>query len=328
MRRNRFLAAIFLSALAGTGMARAAEEATQPQAAEEKPPSPWSTTAELSLVVTEGNSSVETYGFKGTLQYKPKQGRARLRIDGLRSDTSDDPYYLVEPGLIFEPGETPTGYSLIAVRPAAEPDVNRFFVEGSYEGNLSKKRTWNAGASWDTNDDAGILNRWIVFGGVGNVWSDTEDMTFRTNYGFSYTDRLEDVEDPEKDRRFPGGRLSWDFKVKLGKVTTYDNDFTSNVSLLDLTDYNLDLTQGLSVSMNEHLSLKVSLQLTYAAEPALEDVDVVIRALLLDPDGIPGNGDEYFQTVETGGNEITIGEDVLRKKQLDTTIRTSLQFKF
>jgi hypothetical protein len=294
----------------------------------EAKPLPWTTSTELSLVFTDGNSDVQTFGFKNTTEFRSKNGRTRFRLDGLRSDTSDDAYLLVQPGITFEPGEQPTGFTTQGVRPGAEPDAERYFAEGRYEGNLPKKATWNAGASWDRNEDAGIENRYIVFGGLGNVWREREDLVFRTTYGLSYTDREEEIEDPEKDRRFAGIRLTSDFMDKWGKTTTYDNDFTFNVSLKDLSDYNADLTQGVSVAMSGHLALKVSLQFIYASEPALEEVDILVRAQLIDPDGIPGNGDEFFQTVESGGSEVKIGDGTLRKKELDTVFRTSLQITF
>ncbi|HEU5181901.1 MAG TPA: DUF481 domain-containing protein [Candidatus Polarisedimenticolia bacterium] len=288
----------------------------------------WANTTDFSLVVTRGNSDIQTLGLKDTLEYKTAKGRSRLRVDALRSDTSDDPYYLIEPGLTFEPGETPTGFTKKAVRPDAEPDVSRFFAEGRYEGNLPKKATWNAGASWDRNDDAGILSRTIVFAGMGHVWRDRKDLEFRTSYGLSYTDRKEEVFDPEKEEEFLGARFVVDFKDTWGASTVYDADLTSNLSLADTSDYFVDLLQGVSVALSEHLALRVSLQLTYASEPALEEVDLLLRAILIDPNGIPGDGDEFFETVETGGSEITVGEDVLRKEPLDTTFRTSLQIKF
>jgi len=80
--------------------------------------------------------------------------------------------------------------------------------------------------------------------------------------------------------------------------------------------------------MSNHLKLKISLQLTWANEPALEEVDIIVRAILIDPNGIPGDGDEEFHTVESGGSEITIGEGTIRKEQLDTTVRMSLQIDF
>jgi len=308
--------------LAATGVVYGADDPA------EQASSAWTNSTDLSLVMSRGNSTVQTLGLKNTLEHRSERGVSRFRIDALRSDTSDDPYYLVEPGLTFVPGETITGYTTRAVRPGPEPDVARYFAEGNHERKLPKNRTWNSGASWDRNEDAGILNRFIVFGGLGHVWRDREDLSFSTNYGLSFTDRQEDVPDPEKDRRFLGARLTSRFIDQWGKSTTYDNNFIFNISMKDLKDYNAELIQGVSVSMSQHLSLKISLQWLYASEPALEDVDVIARLQTIDPDGIPGNGDEYFTTVESGGSEITIGEDRLRKESLDTTFRTSLQITF
>jgi len=345
------LVALLLGALAGAGPAMAASDTVSPAAdtgeadaaaadpakaadtaaaaeGEEKPPKRWTNSTELSLVVTEGNSTVQTFGLKNTLGYKATRGRARFRLDALRSDTSDDPYLLVAPGLTFLPGETVTSYSTIAVRPAATPDVARFFSEGRYDGDLKNKATWNAGASWDMDEDAGIQSRTILFGGLGHSWRDRDDLKFRTTYGLSWTDRIEEVDDPEKEQTFLGARLTSFYKDQWGKAAIYENDFTLNVSLNDISDYNADLTQGVSVNVSKHLALKVSLQLTYAGEPALEEVDVIARAILIDPDGVPGTGDEYFETVQTGGVEIVVGEDTLRRENLDTTFRTSLQITY
>ncbi|HKQ98967.1 MAG TPA: DUF481 domain-containing protein [Candidatus Polarisedimenticolia bacterium] len=320
--RHSLLLPAILVALA-TGRAHAAEAPK-----EEKPPGPWSNSTEISLVATEGNTTSGALGLKDTFEYKVESGRSRFRIDALQSVKSDDPFLLVEPGITFLPGETPTGVPSREVRPGSEPDVERWFVEGRYDGNLKNKATWNSGASWDMNEDAGIVSRYIVFAGLGNVWVDREDRSFRTSYGISFTDRKEEIDDPEKERRFPGVRLSTDFKDTWGPTTTYDCDFTFNISVKDFSDYNVSLDQGVAVPMSRHLSLKVGLQFLYASEPALEEVDVIARVRIVDPDGIPGSGDEFFETVESGGAEITVGEDSLRKKELDTTFRTSLMISF
>jgi hypothetical protein len=323
MRRTRLPIATAFLLLAGAAAARAADETPA------EPKSPWSNSTELSYVITQGNSNVQSFGFKDTFEYKPSAGRMRFRIDSLHSQTSDDPYLQVQSGLTFLPGQVPATFSTNAVYPSTKPDVTRDFVEGRYDGNIAeKKSTWNAGASWDRNLDAGIVSRSIVFAGMGDVWQDLDNQKFRTSYGLSYTNRVEDIEDPEKEQRFPGGRVTSYFMHKWGKTTTYDLDFTGNVSFSDLSDYNADLTQGLSALMTKRLALKVSLQLSYASEPALEDVDVIVRARLIDPDGIPGSGDEFYETVDSGGTEIKVGEDVLRKQNLDTTFRTSLQINF
>jgi hypothetical protein len=57
-------------------------------------------------------------------------------------------------------------------RAGGAPDVEQYFVEGRVELTISERFFWNAGTSWDRNHDAGIRNRYVSFGGVGNVWAD------------------------------------------------------------------------------------------------------------------------------------------------------------
>ena len=93
------------------------------------------------------------------------------------------------------------------IRPEPELDAANYLVGRDYERKISAAWFWNAGASWYRDDDAGILNRYLVFGGVGNTWADNRRRRFVTSYGVSYTDREEQEPDPEKDRRFAGTRV-------------------------------------------------------------------------------------------------------------------------
>ena len=61
------------------------------------------------------------------------------------------------------------------------------------------------------------------------------------------------------------------------------------------------------MSLSRHLALRVSLQLLYENDPAQEDVAVIARAAVVDPDGVPGSGDELFETVADGGTTIALG---------------------
>ncbi len=123
-------------------------------------------------------------------------------------------------------------------------------------------------------------------------------------------------------------RGSLQYRQKFGDTTTYDNDTVFNMSLADRRDWSADMTNSLSVSMNRWLSLRVSLRWLYDREPALEDVDVSARIVLRDPDGVPGSGDEFFETVMDGGIEIGLGESSVRKEQLDQVFKTTLVVSF
>ena len=301
--------------------------------AQDKPKEPpklgWSNTTDLSIVLTAGNSAAKTWGFTDELRHLWKDARFKFEVNVVRSDTSDDRFFQVASGLEFPVGGAPDNPGTSLVKPDPTLDVANYLLRGSYQRNITPGFFWNTGASWDRNDDAGILNRYIVHAGVGNTWADSEQRRFATTYGISYTDREEEEPDPEKDRRFAGARLGWDYMERFNAGTTFDHKFATNVNLADPADYSIDTTSALTVAMATHISLKVSLQWLYENEPALEsDLDVIALVELINPDGIPSSGDEFFRTLSSGGSKLVLGSADARKDKLDTIFRTALVLKF
>ena len=303
------------------------EEATAEEGAEAETKS-WTNESDLSLVVTEGNASAQTLGFRNLFQKHWQKSRFQLKLNGTQSKTAESSFRLVDPGFTWEPGEDPPPVTSTVIEPESEPDVEQYFIEGRYDSQITERLTWNVGASWDRNLDAGISSRTIVFGGLGNIWWDREDLLFNTSYGLSYTDRQDVTPDPERDDQFTGARFNWQYMNMWGKVTTYRNDWTINTNISDPQDFSFDMINSVAVKMTDHLALKVSLQFLYNNIPALEDVDVVAVVRLEDPDGIPGNGDEYFETVADGGLTLELGTVQETKQKLDTVFNTSLVVSF
>lgn len=260
----------------------------------------WSNETDLSLVVTDGNSSTETLGFNNHLQRLWSRARYSLRIEAVRSNTADDPFAIVIP-------ETDGGFYV--EYPDKTLDVERYFIENRYDRSITERFFWNAGVSWERNKNAGILSRYIGFAGVGNLWWSREDLSFSTTYGLSYTDREDEVPDPLKDDSFVGFRFGWEYMNKWGKVTTYRNNWNFTNSLDDTSDYYSDMVNSISVAINKRLALKVSLQWLYNSVPGLEDVTLYV----LDPDT---------------GLKVEVGEVQIRKEKLDTIFSTSLVVNF
>ena len=289
----------------------------------------WSNATDFSLVVTDGNSAARTLGLSDQLRYVWPDARFSFDASGVFSYTSDDRYFLLEPGLEFPVGGRPPDSSTTLIKPAPTADVSTSLVSGRYDKNITPRFFWNAGASRDHNRDAGILRRYIAFAGVGHTWVDSGRRRLATSYSLSYTDRKEEKPDPEKEPRFAGGRLGWIYMEQFGTSTRFDSDFTSNVDLSDTADFSISTTNALSVSMNSHLSLKLSVQWLFENQPALEtDLDVITFVELVNPDGVPGSGDEYFRTLESGGTKIVLGAADARKDRLDTILRTALVIAF
>jgi len=288
-----------------------------------------SNTTDLSLVVTDGNSDSTTIGFSEQLRYVWKRARFDFSATAVRSDKSDDRFFLVEPGLEFPVGGELSNPATSLVKPKPTLDVANYMIRGTYERDISSKLFWNTGASWYRNHDAGILNRYIAFAGLGNKWVNRERRRFTTSYGLSYIDREEEEPDPERDRRFPGARFGWDYTERFNAGTTFDSDFALNANLSDGTDYEMNTVNALTVSVNNHVAIKVSLQWFFENQPALEtDLDVIAYVELVNPDGRPGSGDERFRTLGSGSTKLVLGSSSARKDKLDTIVRTSLVIKF
>ena len=91
----------------------------------------------------------------------------------------------------------------------------------------------------------------------------------------------------------------------------------------------MNTLNALTVSVNSRVSIKVSLQWLFENEPALEsDLDVIAYVELVNPDGIPGTGDERYRTLSSGSTKLVLGSADARKDKLDTVIRTALVIKF
>lgn len=259
----------------------------------------WFNETDLSLVVTDGNSSTETFGLKNRLRRNWARARYTFRIDAVRSNTADDPIAIIRDLELPE-------YDIRTFEKTL--DVENYFVENRYDRSITERFFWNAGLTWDRNKDAGIVSRWIAFAGVGNIWWDREDLRFNTSYGLSYTDREEEDFDPDKDNTFPGFRLNWEYENQWGKVTTFENDWTYNYNFSNSTDWNSDMTTSIRVDINSLLALRVSLRWLYNNLPALQDLDV------------------FYE--DDNGNLIGLPVAVQEpKEKLDTLFSTSLVIK-
>lgn len=288
----------------------------------------WTNETELSLALTGGNSTARTFGFGDTARHAGEGSRLQIRVSGIRSGTAGDRFLLASPGLRFPVAGAPEDPETRLVRPRAETEVENYLFSGRYEMDVSERFFWNAGGSWDRNSDAGILNRYTAFAGVGHVWVDAGSMRFATSYAASYTNRAEETPDPGKDPRFAGTRLGWDYRHRLGDAIVYENELTANANLTAASDYSFNMSHALSAALGAHLALRVGLQWLYEHEPASEDVAVVARVEVVDPDGAPGSGDELFETVSDGGAAIDLGASRIPRDRLDTIVRTALVVSF
>ena len=268
--------------------------------ADETPPPPppppgWKDTAEFSYVVTSGNSQSSTLGFKDKLWRKWDHSAFEFNAGGIHAVSTNKNLFAV--------GSSPSDFEVVDGE--SQTTAENYYVNGRYDRNITERFFWFLGAGWDRNRPAGVDNRTVAAGGVGNIWIKTDKTKFRTDYSFTYTDEKDLVEDPTFKSTFSGFRLSSDFNIKVTPNSSYENVTILDENLDDTQDYRGNMINSYTATVSSRLALKVSLQWLYDHKPALKTLDLF---------DVPGG---------TNIGTVTISLDTL-----DTLFTTSLVVNF
>jgi len=231
-------------------------------AADEEKKTGWSDAAEFALVLTSGNSDTTTFGFKNTLKRSWEKAEFTLKAGGIRAESDTSSFAATGTPANFVVTETKTN----------EITAANYYLNGRYDREIHERFFWFAGAGWDRNTLAGIKGRSTAFGGVGNVWIDTDTTKFKTDYAATWTDENAKVPNPALDDSYFGLRFSWTYLHEFNDSTEYGNDFVVLGNLSELDDFRADMINWVSVAMTKRLALKVSLQTLYDNEPALVSI--------------------------------------------------------
>jgi putative salt-induced outer membrane protein YdiY len=234
----------------------------------------WADSADLSYVLTSGNTDTRTLGFKNLLTRTWENALFALKAGGIRSQAATPPQF----ALSVDPDPNtvdPNNPSTFTVEDGdLEVTAENYFLNGAYDRNVSKAFYWHVGAGWDKNTFAGIQNRYVGEVGVGNIWFDADRRKWRTTYSATYTNQDEVVDNPEAKNNFAGARIASDFMMKFGESTTFIDTLVFDENLDETSDWRVDMINSVAVAMNQHLALKVSLQWLYDNEPSLKNVPI------------------------------------------------------
>ena len=288
------------AALVAAACAAAVPAAGQDSPAEKKLPK-WSDTAELGWVATSGNSESSSFGFKDTLTREGKNDLFELKLGGIKVSSTDIRLYAVGSSTDFSREEDKT----------SSTTAENYFLAGRYDRNIFPKFFWFGGAGWDRNVPAGIQNRYVAFGGVGNNWFTGDRRKWRTDYSATGTKQDNVVDDPTFNDTFFGVRLTSTFLQKFGDGDngSYGNDTTIDENLDDTTDWRVNMTNWVSLNFTSHLALKVSLQWLYDNLPSLQAVNL-------------------YPTTDPGGAGTPIGTALVPVDDLDSIFTTALVIKY
>jgi putative salt-induced outer membrane protein YdiY len=260
------LAVAALGLLASPALAQQVATPTESKAVDEKAfkidaPGTYAN-ADLSYVLTSGNSTATSLGFKGDLTHRWAKHSIGFAAGGLRASSSPDVRYAVG---------TPGDFEVQI--PEAETTAEAYYGRGRYDFKLSDRLYLTAGAGWERNRFSGLDNRWLVDTGLGYIFLNNDRTSFRGAAGITYTNEDYTV-DEGQDGSFFGARAGWDFRQKLFQNTTFTHTLLADENLEDTADLRVDAQFGLHVAMSSKLGLKVNWRLLWDNQPALAEYNL------------------------------------------------------
>lgn len=238
-----------------------------PALAQEAPPETgWFDKAEVSFVLTGGNSQSSTLGLKNALERKWEKASFKWSLSAVRVETTT----LTRTAVLRPPADVE-----VSELETSEVTAENYQTAASFDRKLSERFFWRVGTDYLKNEISGIDYRWSGVAGVGNTWFDRERTKLQTSYGVALTKQRDVVPDPDRKETFIAGRLAWDYRLGVTSTTTFTSVLSLEQNFDDFGDTRIDTTNAIAVSMSSRLALKVSLQLQYTSQPALLEVGVL-----------------------------------------------------
>jgi len=253
---------------------------------------PWAATAEVSYVVTGGNTSTSALSLGTTFSRKWARDTLLFRSYILTSNSTTT---------TRTAHGTEDDYTIIESKITRQVAAN-YLLAGQYDRHISKNLAGQAGLSWDRNRFAGVDDRVIVTTGFGYGWVGSPRTQIKTSAGLTYTMRQYVGQSTES---FAGFRLTVSGDQKILDSSSVSTQFLFDDNLSRSSDWRFDWANSVTASISKSLALKVILRTLYANVPALQSLS------LIDPLGDPTG---LFVSVPL--------------KKLDTFLTTSLVINF
>jgi len=256
----RPLATVLLLALLAPSSARAQDE--------DPAKTRWVFAGELTSVFAQGNAESLTLGLGTVIRRQWAQDGLRFEAGAVRAETGKISRRAVGTADAF----------------SVTRDVERsktaeaMFARARYDRTVSEQVFLFGGVDWLRNTFAGIDSRFLVAAGGGNKLADSDRTRFSATYAMTYTFQSDVVKNPFVGADFVGARVGYELWRRVSASTVFESAFTGDQNLKDTEDRRLDLTNALTVDVNDKIALKPSLQFQWRNRPSLADVDLFTAA--------------------------------------------------
>lgn len=230
-------------------------------AQEEREPG-WYEQAELTLVLTGGNTQSNALGLNNRLERLFPSSRLILDAGGLRIESGTRERTAVG---------TPEDFA-VAEDTETETTAENYFATLRFDRELSERSYAYGSGGWVRNRFAGVDNRWTGAAGIGYRLVDSERTSWTADLGATVTS-----EDPivgETDS-FAGLRLTWDLGHRLTETTRFTSVLVVDENLSETEDLRASFDNAIAVDISDVLALKTGLKLQFDNMPSLEEVDLV-----------------------------------------------------
>jgi hypothetical protein len=230
----------------------------------------WFFTGEFSTVWTGGNQESFTLGVGSVLDRIWEISSVKFEGGGVRTESSLKTRTAVGTG---------QDDFVVTEEKSTETTAEVYYARGRYDYDLSERFFLLGGVDWLRNTFAGIDSRFLIGLGAGNIWTDTEELLFKTSYSLTYTFQEDVVENPFVEPNFPGLRLAYELVWTLTGTATFESDLIADWNLDNTDDLRLGFRNALPIAISSVLALKPSLNLLWRNDPSLAAVP------LFDPGG-------------------------------------------
>ena len=220
---------------------------------------PWAAAAEVSYVVTGGNTSTSALSLGTSLSRKWANDTLLFKGFILKSNATTT---------------TRTARGTVDDFDILEESITRkvaenYLLSGQYDRRISKKLLGQVGLSWDRNRFAGVDDRIMVTTGLGYAWVEKARTQVKTSAGVTYTVRQYVGEDWSS---FAGFRFSLNGEQNILDNSKLSTQFTFDENLQEMRDWRFNWVNSVTASISRSLALKVSLRMLYANVPALQNL--------------------------------------------------------
>ncbi len=253
---------------------------------------PWKATAELSFVVTGGNTATSAFSLGTSFTRKWMNDSLLFKSYILKSNSTTT---------TRTARGTETDFDIIEEK-IKRLVAEKYLLAGQYDRRISKNLSGQVGLSWDRNRFAGVDDRVMFTTGFGYAWVDKARTQVRTSAAMTYTLRQYVGQDMAS---FAGLRFSVLADQKILDNSSVSTQFVYDGNLKRMNDWRFDWTNSVTASISKSLALKMSLRMFYTNVPALQSL------ALFDLGGLPT---DLFVQVPL--------------KKLDTFLTTSIVINF